>query len=143
MHAVMMLKLHGLRLCRVAQVKCRRRTLCTAAPSRLRVFKRPAALVLQPVPQVMSVPQGGEWASGILDVCAEGFGGCFMATFCGACMYADLKQEVDGASYFMSCLSAMLCVPCYVCCWHPELRTQIAVRHGKNVSQLTHPFSRL
>jgi hypothetical protein len=77
--------------------------------------------------------QNSEWASGLLDVCALGMGTCLYATLCEPCAYADLKQDFSGEGWFSACLVAWICLPCHCLCVHPELRRQIAIKHGKNV----------
>jgi hypothetical protein len=78
--------------------------------------------------------QNTEWSSGLFDICAMGFGTCLYTTYCGPCAYADLKSEFAGEGWFGACMGAICCLPCHDCCWHPELRRQIATKHGKNVS---------
>ena len=74
-----------------------------------------------------------EWSSGLFDICALGCGTCFYTTYCGPCSYADLKVSFTGEGWLGACLGSMLCIPCHHCCWHPDLRRQIAIKHGKNV----------
>jgi hypothetical protein len=77
--------------------------------------------------------QNTEWSSGLFDICALGCGTCFYTTYCGPCSYADLRVAFTGEGWIGACLGAMLCIPCHHLCWHPELRRQIAMKHGKNV----------
>jgi hypothetical protein len=80
--------------------------------------------------------QNSEWASGLLDVCALGMGTCLYATLCEPCAFADLKQEFSGDGWVSACLVAWFFLPCHCLCVHPELRKQIAIKHGKNVRTL-------
>jgi hypothetical protein len=79
--------------------------------------------------------QNSQWASGLFDVFANGAPNCIYTIFCQACAFADLKTEFlgDGSSWLGAMLVAFICKPIHVCCIHPELRRQIAIKHGKNV----------
>ncbi len=80
-----------------------------------------------------------EWASGLFDVCAAGSGFCLYATFCTPCAYGDVKQEFTGEGWCFACLGWLILMPCHLCCFHPDLRRQIAMKHGKNVDALLTP----
>ena len=85
--------------------------------------------------------RGGQWQSGLFDVCALGGGACMYTFLCEACAYADLAAEYKGGAdmmtWWLTCFfawpGACLAFPCHYLCIHPELRRLIAIKHAKNV----------